>query len=114
MAKSLKIPKMIAGVKVPKRFRRSGKSLVHLLDSPIGRQAAAAALTAAAGVLAGTNRNLRHGVEQAGETVAHAATQSGDLVRSMAETAVGAVADTAREIDAPPPKPKKDVRQNAE
>ncbi|MFP5512311.1 MAG: hypothetical protein ACLGJC_04430 [Alphaproteobacteria bacterium] len=101
MAKALKIPKKIGGVKVPKQLRKSGKSLTKLLDSPVGRQALAAALTAAAGVLAGSNKTVREGigeagsaVAQTGSAVAHTGSGAAGLVRDVAQAAVGAVAET--------------------
>jgi hypothetical protein len=94
MAKALKIPKKIAGMKVPKQLRKSGKSLTKMLDSPIGRQALAAALTAAAGVLAGSNKTVREGIGEAGSAVAQTGSGAAGLVREVAQAAVGAVADT--------------------
>jgi hypothetical protein len=49
MAKSkLRIPRSIAGIKVPRRVRKS-RTVKALLASPVGREVVAAALTAAVG-----------------------------------------------------------------
>jgi len=109
MAKSFKLPKKIAGVKIPKALRKPGKSLTAFLESPIGRQAAAAALTAMAGVLAGTSKPVQETVGDAGQAAGKAAGNAGravantssaasGLMRDMAEVAVGVVADAAREL----------------
>lgn len=44
----LKLPKEVAGVKVPKGLRKQAKSLLEIIDSPAGRELAAAGLTLAA------------------------------------------------------------------
>ncbi|HET9427486.1 MAG TPA: hypothetical protein VFO69_03920 [Allosphingosinicella sp.] len=48
----LKLPKEVAGVKVPKGLRKQAKKLLEIIDSPAGRELAAAGLTLAAGSLA--------------------------------------------------------------
>lgn len=47
----LKIPKEIAGVKVPKELRKTAKAAAALAENPMVRELLAAGLTAAAGVL---------------------------------------------------------------
>lgn len=102
MAKSFKIPKKIAGVKIPRAVRKSGRSLAAFLETPTGREMAAAALTAMAGVLAGTNRPVRKAAADvatgAGHTAAQAGSGAAGLMRDMAEAAVGAVSETARDL----------------
>ncbi|PWC34983.1 hypothetical protein [Azospirillum sp. TSO22-1] len=102
MAKSFKIPKKIAGMKIPKAVRRSGRSLTAFLETPTGREVAAAALTAMAGVLAGTSRPVRNAAADAATGAGHTAAQAGSgaagLMRDMAEAAVGAVSETARDL----------------
>ncbi|HYH37568.1 MAG TPA: hypothetical protein VD860_05060 [Azospirillum sp.] len=102
MAKSFKIPKKIAGIKVPKSVRKSGRSLAAFLETPTGREMAAAALTAMAGVLAGTNRPVRTAAADAAAGAGHTAAQAGGvaagLMRDMAEAAVGAVSEAARDL----------------
>src|SRR5687768_11198644 len=48
MAK-VKIPKRIAGVKIPKKVRKKANRAIKLAESPIAREVAAAALGAVAG-----------------------------------------------------------------
>lgn len=44
----LKLPKEVAGVKVPKGLRKQAKNLLEIIDTPAGRELAAAGLTLAA------------------------------------------------------------------
>ncbi|MCM8729656.1 hypothetical protein ACFO8O_01550 [Hephaestia sp. GCM10023244] len=45
--KKTKLPKQIAGVKIPKKLRKKGGKLLAALDTPVGRDLAAAGLMAA-------------------------------------------------------------------
>ncbi|MES2056636.1 MAG: hypothetical protein V4564_11925 [Pseudomonadota bacterium] len=45
-AKAAKLPKRIAGIKVPKELRKSGAALLEKANSPIGREVIAAGITA--------------------------------------------------------------------
>ena len=100
-AKAKKLPKTIAGVKIPKKLRKKGGNLVGLLENPTARMIAADTLIALAGALAG-NRTTRHAIAGAGgdvaEAGAHAADRGGDAVRGMAEVATGLVAEAARGV----------------
>jgi hypothetical protein len=49
--KGSKLPKTLAGVKIPKSLRQSASSLVSLIETPLGRQIIADVLIAAAGAL---------------------------------------------------------------
>ena len=49
--KKLKVPKRIAGVKVPKKARKTANKALALAENPMTRQIAIAALTAAAAAL---------------------------------------------------------------
>jgi hypothetical protein len=99
MAKTFKIPKKIAGVKVHKQLRKSGRSLTDFMDTPLGREIVAAALTAIAGVLVGSKRT-REVVGDAGQEVAHAGAKStsavGSVARSVTGAALGAMADVVQ------------------
>ena len=99
MAKAFKLPKKIGGVKVPKHLRKSSKSLAGFLESPLGREVIAAALTAMAGVLA-SNRQAREAVADTGRDVGHAGSKAagavGTVARTVAEAAIGAVADAVQ------------------
>ena len=48
MAGSVKIPKRVGGVKIPKKFRKKAKKALKLGASPAGREFAAATVAAAA------------------------------------------------------------------
>ncbi len=100
-AKAKKLPKSIAGVKIPKKLRRQGGGILGLLESPTGRALAADALIAVAGVLAGNDRS-RQAVVGAGadaaEAGAHAAGRTGDAVLGVAEVASGLMAEAARHV----------------
>src|SRR5918992_3320409 len=47
MAK-MKIPKRVAGVKIPKKVRKKAKKAIRLAESPVAREVAAAVVGAAA------------------------------------------------------------------
>lgn len=48
MAKTTKIPKRIAGVKLPKEWRKAGNALIETAQSPAGREMLVAGLAVAA------------------------------------------------------------------
>ena len=99
----LKVPKRIAGVKVPKALRKGLTS--SLLDNPRTREILADALLAAAGAAAAVlakNRPTSQQVADAGETVAKAgagaAAATGEVVRDAAEAVTEAATGAARQI----------------
>jgi len=105
MPKKNKIPKKIAGVKIPKILRKDSL-LKSLLNSPTGRQIIANALVAAAGAAAsallagteGTTKASANGREEAGK-IAKRALQSAagaltDALSSAAKSAMGADEET--------------------
>lgn len=51
MSQSIKLPKRIAGVKIPKPLRRAAEAALAEVASPTGRELLAAALAAAAAAL---------------------------------------------------------------
>lgn len=55
----LKLPKEVAGVKVPKGLRKQAKNLLNAIDTPAGRELAAAGLTLAATALAAKSTDSR-------------------------------------------------------
>jgi hypothetical protein len=87
-----KLPKTIAGVKVPKALRKSG-AVRRLMASPLGREILAGVMIAAAAALAKQLPNVRQ-IARAGGT--------GAAANSPARTAAGAlvevVSDAARNI----------------
>lgn len=86
-SKGFRLPKRIAGVKIPKQLRKSG-SLASVLESPMARQILADALIAAAGALA-TSRDARH-------AVGHAGSGAAETVRDAAGAIAGVVAEGMR------------------
>lgn len=57
--KKIKVPKQIAGVKVPKKVRKAGNKALALADHPAALELAAAALSAAAAALQAQGRKRR-------------------------------------------------------
>ena len=84
MAKTKKLPKRIAGVKIPKKIRKRGAPIYDLMSQPRVRTVAAdmlaAGLLAAADSLAKSKpvktagKKAKRATETAGETTARAAT----------------------------------------
>lgn len=98
-----KVPKTIAGVKVPKAVRESLAST--FLDNPQVRQILADMLIAAAGAAAAalvkyrpTGQQVADAGEAALDAGAGAAAATRDVVQSAAGTVTDAVADAARQI----------------
>ena len=95
MAKSntLKLPKSIAGVKVPKFLRTPG-TIEQFLNSPVSRAVLAEALIAAAAAL----KNYKPAAEtvgQATETVEKAGSEAAATAKNLAQSAAGGLADMA-------------------
>ncbi|HYE50453.1 MAG TPA: hypothetical protein VEB20_12745 [Azospirillaceae bacterium] len=100
VGKKAKLPKRIAGFKVPKALRRVG-ALDRLVNSPTGRRILAEALMAAAAAAAAalTRAPAREALADAGGAVADAgaavagrAQEAGSVTRDMVQAAAGAVA----------------------
>jgi hypothetical protein len=93
-----KLPKTVAGVKVPKILRTS--ALATLFESPLGRQILADALIAAAGAAAAAlvqNRPTGKQIANAGEAVADAGADAAAATRDTVQSAAGAVANLVTE-----------------
>lgn len=92
MTKKSKLPKRIAGVKIPKRLRKSGGRVQALMETPVvGHIVAdllAAGLIAAADALA-----EKPAVKKAGRATKHAAADAGQATADV--TAKGAINATA-------------------
>lgn len=95
--KSKKLPKKIAGVKVPKTLRKSAPVIGGLLKSNAGREAVAAGLVAMAGALAGTKKG-RKVTADAAEGAKDAATTAGGKIADLAETAASGMSEAARSV----------------
>ncbi|WP_207459369.1 hypothetical protein [Azospirillum sp. SYSU D00513] len=85
-----KLPKVIAGIEVPKSLRDSSDSLLDFLNTPQGREVAAAALVAIAGALAGGDR-VKKLVAGLGQQAAEAGSAGGAIAREVTTDAVEAV-----------------------
>jgi hypothetical protein len=89
MPKKNKIPKKIAGVKIPKILRKD--SLIKsLLNSPTGRQIIANALVAAAGAAASA---LLAGSQGASKASANGHEDAGKIAKRALQSAAGALTD---------------------
>jgi hypothetical protein len=108
MTRTVKIPKKIAGVKVPKRVRKRAKKAIEAGASPVVREIAAAALGAAA-AKAGCERRFegraRVGIDGAklGEAVRSAAI---DGLRRFLEGLEEGLRNAKDKSDDPQPEPQ--------
>jgi hypothetical protein len=95
-----KLPKTVAGVKVPKRLRKSGKSVAGLFKSPLGREVLADALVAAATAAAATlmrDRPSAAAVKEAGVAVADAGSTAAVTAKDVSQAAAGAAGSVVAE-----------------
>lgn len=88
MAKNGKLPKRIAGVKIPKKVRKRGGEIYALLGSPVVAHIVAAGLIAAANSLA-TSRTAK----KAGKAAKDAAADMGEATVEGASAGAVNVAD---------------------
>ncbi|TPK88726.1 hypothetical protein FJ934_19915 [Mesorhizobium sp. B2-4-12] len=98
MAKKNKIPKKVAGFRVPKAMRKS-RMLRSLLSSPLGRDLLANAITAGAGAAAAVLVQERGEVASAGKQLvrktAGAAGIATEMVQSAGSAVMGVLSDAA-------------------
>jgi hypothetical protein len=98
MAKTTKLPKKVAGYRVPKSLRKS-KLLRALLNHPLGRDVLANALTAGAGAAAAVLMQNREEIVTAGvkgtKKSIKAASLAGEAAQSAATAIIGVVRDAA-------------------
>ena len=88
MAKNGKLPKRIAGVKIPKKLRKRGAPLYALMQNPMVRNVVADML--AAGLLAAADALAKQPkVKKAGKNAGKAAKQTADEVGEAASTGAG-------------------------
>ena len=81
----LKLPKRLAGMKIPKAVRRSGKRFLKHLNRAGGLELVAEALIATGTALM-ANRKARHAVAEAGQGVGHGLKEGG---AALADTLSG-------------------------
>ena len=92
MAKNRKLPKRIAGVKIPKRLRKSGAPLYALLQNPLVADLVAVGLIAAADALTKTQA-----AKAAGKAAKHGAKDAAEATGTGAASVAGILALAARE-----------------
>ncbi|MBW9054943.1 hypothetical protein [Rhizobium mesosinicum] len=111
MAKKNRIPKKIAGYKIPKAIRKSA-TIRGLLASDIGRGILANALTAAAGaaatVLLAESDEISDAAGKGARKGKRALGIAGSAMSSAADAAIDVIKDSAR--DALPKKMRKDIK----
>lgn len=112
-----KVPKKVAGLKVPKAFRKLG-ALDALVGTPIGREVLAGALIAAAAAAANALRQHAPSAAEIGEAGkavgkagSDAASAAGDITRTAAAALAGVVADAAQALRPTAPKKKAEPRR---
>ena len=92
MAKKGKLPKRIAGVKIPKKLRKSGAPLYALLQNPLVADLVAVGLIAAADALTKTQT-----AKAAGKAAKQGAKDAADVSGTGATSVAGILALAARE-----------------
>ena len=92
MAKNGKLPKRIAGVKIPKKLRKSGAPLYALLQNPLVADLVAVGLVAAADAVAKTQA-----AKAAGKAAKHGTKDAAEAAGSGATSVAGILALAARE-----------------
>jgi hypothetical protein len=111
---SAKLPKKIAGVKIPKKLRKSGGALIEMANTPAGRELIAAGLVAAGTALAAKTKQARRNPDDApadrldpAERGAQMAGQIGATLGAAANAALDRLLGTAptdRADDETPPR----------
>jgi hypothetical protein len=110
----VKIPKRVAGVKIPKKVRKKANKAIRLVESPVVREVAAAAVGAAAakadrGGAAAAARTAMTDPDRFVETLKQAALDGFNRFLEGFEEGLRAAADTVAEAEgaiAPPERPK--------
>jgi hypothetical protein len=109
MAKKMKIPKEVMGMKIPKSVRKSSV-ISSLLASKAGRQMMAAALTAAAtaaaGVLMAERKEVAHAAEKGAKKTVKGAGIAGEVMEQAFRAAMA-------ELNLLPKKKDKDRKDDA-
>ena len=99
MAKKAKLPKHIAGVKIPKKLRKRGGQFYAVLSSPIMAYIVAEALIAAADALS-RKKPVRKAGKQAKEAVADSAEAAGSGANNVVSFLAYAARESAKAIKA--------------
>lgn len=113
MAKKIKLPKKVAGYKLPKSIRKS-TLLRALLNNPVGRDVLANALTAGAGAAAAVLVGNREEIAGAGKKGAKTSVRAASLAAEAAQSAANAMIDVVRDAaDSFLPGAKQDAAQES-
>lgn len=97
--KSTKLPKRIAGVKIPKKLRKRGGKMVDMLAHPLVADVAAAALLAAAQAIKESKR-VRSATATAREKAGELANEAGDGAASLGTVIAAKANEGARRLGA--------------
>ena len=89
-SKTSKLPKKIAGVKVPKELRDAGGMLAKLARDPTAREVALAALTAALAARKDVRKAARNTLTETGEAAGNAGRAAGWVGPALTAAAVEA------------------------
>ena len=87
-AKRVELPKRIAGMKLPKKFRRTVEALIAEANTPVARELLATALVALAAVVRGGGAKPAGDAKASGWTLPSATT---DRIGPMIDLAAGAL-----------------------
>jgi hypothetical protein len=96
MAKKNKLPKRIAGVKIPKKLRKRGGQVFAFLDSPVISSIVAAGLLAAADSIS-RQPKVRKAGKKAGKMTKHASADTSEAAESNVIDFASILAMAARE-----------------
>lgn len=88
--KTSKLPKAIAGVKVPKELRNAGGMLARLARDPVAREVALAAVTAALAARKDTRNVARKALAETGGAAGNAGRAAGWIGPALTAAAVEA------------------------
>jgi hypothetical protein len=92
--KTGKLPRKIGGVKVPKKLRKGGGSLLALVNQPVAREIALAALLAALSA----RKEVRKGARALGSEAAQAGEQAGAKVDWVGPALAAAATEVGRRL----------------
>lgn len=111
--KTGKLPKRIAGVKVPKTLRKNGGSLMALLDTPAVKALVASGLAAAAVTLSAGEKSGSMTVRKAKRRLEFAAGEGADRANEIVESVGQAVTAAMEKWFGGVSKPDKPVVEGA-
>jgi hypothetical protein len=97
----LKPVKRIAGMRIPKGYRRAAAGVVRLSRNPLVREMAAAGVVAAAGVLL-SRKGVRASAEKVGEGARGAANDTVDIAGRIGQVIASAIASAAHRLHPEP------------